>query len=245
MNLRVFFLIGAVFLFGVSCSQTTGQDEQQTATEVRFEDEAKKDDNGEIVFDDANSDGSQPAVATFGANPRAEVKTAADNSKITTRYDGYGNKIETRTFSDHPNIAALVIKTTPDGQQQVIVYGQSGETRRLPEETANQILSASGDEIARATGIYSTRQQLQRGPEVARKMPPPMNRNFPLPQIPQPVAETGSQQTVENQNSEPEEPPQKSESTPAPVEPPQKPAPTVNKLQKEVINLTRKNKAKP
>lgn len=152
-----FYLFAIIFclIFSISCSLFNGSRESKTETaEVSFDDNYKTDKEGEIVIDDTVLNNKQVSAENFGKSRQEITKVLNDNSNLTTMYDGYGNKVETRYFARHPNIDCLVITTFADGRQEIIVYGQNGEYKTLPQEMAAKALSASGNEIAQMSGIY-------------------------------------------------------------------------------------------
>ncbi len=97
------------------------------------------------------------AISREGA-PRETTSIAADGSKITTVFDRYGNKSETRYFNSHPRLSFVILRTNSEGYRQVFVYGQNGDVRQLPENMLDKVTTASADEIANSAGI-TTRVQ--------------------------------------------------------------------------------------
>lgn len=76
------------------------------------------------------------------------------DSEITTLYDGFGNKTETRLFSDDPLVRLVVIKTLANGDKTAFVYAQNGEIKTLPNTLVERGLDLRGNEIAQAVGIF-------------------------------------------------------------------------------------------
>jgi hypothetical protein len=120
--------------------------------------------NGNSTALDNNRIGENPS-SEFAENEttpregaRETTSIAADNSKITTVFDRYGNKIETRYFNSHPLLSLVTLRTTSEGYRQVFVYGQNGDVRQLPENMLDKVTTASADEIANSAGI-TTRVQ--------------------------------------------------------------------------------------
>ena len=143
-------------IFSASCSLLNAGRESKTETaEVSFDDDYKTNKDGEIIIDDSVLNNKQISAENFGESKQEITKVLNDNSNLTTMYDGYGNKVETRYFAHHPNIDCLVITTFADGHQEIIVYGQNGEHKTLPKEMVAKALSASGNEIAQMSGIHN------------------------------------------------------------------------------------------
>lgn len=102
-------------------------------------------------------------------NEQGKVRMGNDNSEINTMYDSYGNKTETRIFSGHPLIRLIIIRTSPNGSKTAVVYSQSGEAKKLPEEILEKVLTVNPNEIARAAEIVETPKEsliaLQQNPQ--------------------------------------------------------------------------------
>ena len=115
--------------------------------------------NGNSAKSDANRIGEDASTA-LGENEatsleaaRETTATASDGSKITTVFDRYGNKSETRYFNSHPRLRFVILNTTGEGYREVFVYGQNGTVNQLPENMLDKITTASADEIANSAGI--------------------------------------------------------------------------------------------
>ena len=188
----------------------------------------------EVVFDDGYKIAAQSEINTGEreaiekgngawtpeANSQEIIKIASDNSKITTTFDRYGNKTETRHFNNHTRLSFILLRTTAEGEKQVFVYGQNGDVKSLPETMLDKVTTASADELANSAGIVnqqrqtSTSVQNTSSPNSAPLRPLP-SYNFPVQAQPaQPVekaeknAETGSsepqnKETTAEENNDP------------------------------------------
>lgn len=92
-----------------------------------------------------------------GKEFRDQTKVLDDNSKLNTMYDRVGNKTEARCFDNHPRLTCVVLSAAVNGQRQVLVYGQNGDIKELPENMLDSVTTASGDELANSAGIYAAR----------------------------------------------------------------------------------------
>ena len=115
--------------------------------------------NGGQINESLPADSVKNSLASGNNNLQEQTQILDDNSKIQTMYDGFGNKTETRCFINHPRLTCLVLSTAAKGERQVLVYGQNGDIKKLPENMIDQATTASGDEIANSAGIYAARPQ--------------------------------------------------------------------------------------
>lgn len=90
-------------------------------------------------------------------NTAETVRTAPDNSEITTTTDNSGTRTETRVFRDNPRVSKVVV-TTRDGQRTVKVYSRSGEEREMKSEP-EKALDATGDAIADSVGFVAEKTE--------------------------------------------------------------------------------------
>jgi len=139
-----------------SCANSSiSGDKSANSEEVIFDDGYKTSDDNEIIIDENDFGNQERAGWTSDANSQETIKIAFDNSKITTVFDRYGNKTETRNFNNNPRLAFIVLRTSATGGKQVFVYGQNGDVKSLPENMLDKILTAPADEIANSAGIYN------------------------------------------------------------------------------------------
>ncbi|HSK73877.1 MAG TPA: hypothetical protein VK892_19420 [Pyrinomonadaceae bacterium] len=123
-----------------------------------FDDGLKTNEKGEIVIEDKDFEGIEEIVSNPIQNSDDTTKVANDGSQISIMYDSAGNKTETRYFNNS-RIKYLLLRTSVNGQKELFVFGHNGQTKTLPENMLDKVLTASADEIANAAGIYTTRQE--------------------------------------------------------------------------------------
>lgn len=112
--------------------------------------------NREVVFERLTMDFPEYHEETVNIDFNAQSennKLAEDGSELKTLFDGYGNKIETRTFFRDPLIKMIVVTTLRDGYKKCFVYGQNGEVKLIPEMYLTKIFQMPADEIAKAVEI--------------------------------------------------------------------------------------------
>lgn len=109
----------------------------------------------ETVNNSNPANANSAPVSTFGERPQDSEKALSDGSTLYTTFDSYGNKIETRKFSNDPVIASLMIITGTDGTKRLEAYGQTGEKRPLPQNLTDRAYEISSVEIAASTGLKS------------------------------------------------------------------------------------------
>lgn len=166
--LLIFLCLCLATICSTACQKSNAHVEEQ---EISFDDAvAEKPNSNEVVFED-DSGKSAKLVNTFGEKKPDTVSKGNDNSEISTMYDGYGNKLEKRFFAANSRINNVVVQTTASGEVEVKVYGQSGETVKLAPETAEQVLTAKGDQIADLAHIYRTRE-IRQAPVIVNNLPP-------------------------------------------------------------------------
>jgi len=154
MKNRVYFLAIVLLSLLVSCSSFKGS-EADSQQEVVFDDGYKTTADDEVIFDDKSFVNTPEAVRVFDESlPPDTTQTAKDGSQISVKYDGVGNKTETRTFNNNPLLRFILLHTGVDGKRRVTVYGQYGEVKSLPENMLDKIFTASPKELANSAGIY-------------------------------------------------------------------------------------------
>jgi hypothetical protein len=199
MKNRVYFLAVVLLSLLASCSSFKGS-EADSQQEVVFDDGYKTTADDEVIFDDKSFVNTPEAVKVFDESSLAETtEIAKDGSQISTKYDGFGNKTETRTFNNNPLLRFLLLRTGVDGKRQVTVYGQYGEVKSLPENMLDKIFTASPKELANSAGIYEVFREQH---SYAENTQQPNITLKPLP---------SSQFSVPNQQSE-QTPPEEIES---------------------------------
>lgn len=112
-----------------------------------------------------NQTDSVSAVQTSVKSTQS-AKSSWYGTEVVEMTDGFGNKIITRTFKDHPRITSISITTPVKGQQTVEVFGQNGERRELSAYMAEKALTGNGDEIADIAGIFQTKREAPQMPQL-------------------------------------------------------------------------------
>lgn len=146
------FLVIIFSVFCFSCSPTRSGGLKQIAIS-----DYQTDRTGAVIIDDRALDYNQKQIGTTAQSTEESAKRNGDSSLIKTMIDGFGNKIETRIFNDHPLLHRIIIRTFVNGRKAAFVYGQNGDVNDLPVEMHNQAMNASADELAKSAGIFTGR----------------------------------------------------------------------------------------
>ncbi len=171
MRFKLFFLlIIALLLSFVAYSYTSKMiGGLNDVVEISDKDIAKANDDvndkGEIVIKDDDFDGLNTEKETTEKSSEEISKLDSDGSKITTMYDGYGNKTETKVFGNDSRLKMVIVRTSADGSKQVFVYGHNGEVKSVPQNMFDKVLKSPSGEIANAAQIYETREDKERRKE--------------------------------------------------------------------------------
>ncbi len=169
MTIKIYLLVIVVFSVSMSaCS--IGEASSGGRQEVVLDDGNRKQNKNEIVITEADLNRKEILEISGGKKPGEQTVTAADKSKITTTFDGYGNKTETRCFVNHSRLDCVVVMTPANGKKQTLVYPVGGRAKDLPENEAENALTASADELANLAGVQETRD------DIAKKAVSPYGR---------------------------------------------------------------------
>ena len=100
-----------------------------------------------------------------------------DNSVVETIYDSFGNKTESRVFSNDSLLKMVVVRTSAQGQKQALIYGQNGEVKTAPQNMLDKVLTSVAGEIAKTVEIFGGRKENEM---LAKLQTPPMtsSENF-------------------------------------------------------------------
>lgn len=153
MNYKYFFIliiVLCVFVSFISLSKIRNNKTKPESVSAVNGNSTKSDDNR--IGEDASTVFEQNETIS-GEGARETTTTASDGSKITTVFDRYGNKSETRYFNSNPRLNFVILKTTSEGYREVFVYGRNGAVEQLPENMLDKVTTASADEIANSAGI--------------------------------------------------------------------------------------------
>lgn len=86
------------------------------------------------------------------------TRPGSDNSEITAGTDANGVKTETRVFHNNPRVSRVVVTTTRDGKRTTTVYGPTGESKDLKDQTVD-VLEGAGSAIADAAGFVADKTE--------------------------------------------------------------------------------------
>jgi len=155
MNFKFYLFILIIFAsLSISCSKN----ESEQFEVVVIDDGYKKNEKGEVVFEDTTFSGSEPVSMTKEGSQEM-TRTLSDTSKITVMYDGFGNKTEIRTFDNDLRLRQVILRSFADGRKQVFVYGQNGMVSPLPAEMIDEVMNTPSNAIASAAGILEGKQK--------------------------------------------------------------------------------------
>lgn len=139
-----------------SCAKFTGNESDV----VIIDDKPKTNARNEVVIDDVEFGGGQENGIVSKTGSQETAKISADQSRIDTMYDQFGNKTETRCFKNDLRLKCVTLLTAAaDGKMKVSVYGQNGEIKSLPAEMLGKSMTAPASEIANSAGIYQIYRQ--------------------------------------------------------------------------------------
>jgi hypothetical protein len=194
MNKKYFFIliiVLCVFVSFISLGKIRGN-KAKTGSVSAVNGNSGKSDGNRFGEDASSALGENETVSHDGG--RETTATASDGSKITTVFDRYGNKSETRYFNSNPRLHFIILRTTGEGYREVFVYGQDGTVRQLPENMLDKVTTASADEIANSAGVPVTIEQ--------RSAPPPdfvlnNSQSSSIPPIQMRLLDQVSPQTIE------------------------------------------------
>lgn len=219
MNFRLPILL---FIISLSCFVACERKEKAVVDLRRIDEKVIEVRHDEIRLGEAEN------KTTGQRSSQTAPQKMSDNSEVTVMLDGFGNKLEKRYFKGHPRLNSVLIRTAPDGRQEIFVYGQNGERKPVEGELVKRLLTASADEIANAAKIYETRPVMRKQPKPAEgeQIKPPLAIAPPI--ISPPVIET-TETPVEEKI---EEAPKKTDSTENPP-----PAAQKDEIKKEAISL--------
>ncbi len=183
MNCRWCLLVIILVSLLTSCATLrSNNDKSANKGEIIIDDGYKTPAENEIVIDDKNFEGKEGKI--FSSQETTTI--AADNSKITTTFDRYGNKTEKRYFGYHPRLSFVLVRTNAAGEKQVFVYGENGEIKSLPDNMLDRVLTASADEIENSAGFLqqapsqSTMTVRNNTPLNSAPLRPLPSSNFPV-----------------------------------------------------------------
>ena len=155
------FLSSAILLMAFlvlfsACSKT---DDHSAEREKVFLDDGSGGLSGkEVLIDDSPIKTAETQAAIEQNSYQEADKTEPDGTKISTMYDGYGNKTERRFFSRHPILEAMILRTASNGQKEILIFGHNGQVKTVPQNMFDKAMTATADELATAAGISEGRK---------------------------------------------------------------------------------------
>jgi hypothetical protein len=185
MNYKLYLLAIILVTFHVSCS-TFSESKSAQPEEVFFDDDYKNNKTNEVVLGDKAFSEKDLTRRLEDGVSRDTTEIVADGSKISIAYDGFGNKTETRCFNDL-RLKCLQLKTPASGQKEIFVFGHNGQTKKLPDNMLDKVLTASASEIANAAGIYDFKRETNpptitlNNPQTSQSLQPMPSYKFPVP----------------------------------------------------------------
>jgi hypothetical protein len=187
MNFRPHLSLFVVFAicFAAACAR-----KEKAVVDLSLDEKVIEVNHGEIKLEETGG----KDIATAQQSSQTAPQKMGDNSEITVMYDGFGNKLERRSFKGHPRLATVIVRTAADGRREISVYGQNGARKSIEGEIVDRVLTASADEIANAAKIYETRPDIknQTMPTVTAVQTNPVQPQMSVPMpvtLPQPQAQ--------------------------------------------------------
>lgn len=188
MNRFSLLLILATLILSAACSSKRNQ-EVVSFSGIGESSDTK---DGKVRFD--NLSDAALSDSERGKPGQTETFEGNDNSKITVRWDKFGNKTTTRVFAKHPRLASIFMVTRANGLSEAFIYGHGGKTVYATKEILDSLLTATADELANAAKIYQTYPQ----GDFIYTQKPPVQSDTPLKPLP------SSEFPVNNRTAEPE-----------------------------------------
>ncbi len=141
----------AVTSFAVTCSSNVAKEEKVVVSDAS---QSVNENSNKVSHTEVTD--LQPSVERRSSI--SVPQKAGDYSEIVTMLDGFGNKVESRSFKMNPRLSYMTIRTYTNGEKMVEVFGHNGERRVLPSDYYERALTITADEAANAAGIYETKK---------------------------------------------------------------------------------------
>ena len=168
MNFKIYLFLLVLFSALLSAC-TMGQASTGRRQEIVIADEIQQSNPDEIIITENDIKAVSPQNSSNGNTSQEQTVTTDSDSKTTTTVDSYGNKTETRCFTNHPRLDCVMVTTSAGGKKEILIYPVGSGAKKLSENAAEQALTASPDELASLAGAYETRA------DVAKKSISPYN----------------------------------------------------------------------
>lgn len=115
-------------------------------------------------------DAEDRTVDVGGPSSSAGSRTLGDLSVVTTTFDGYGNRTETRVFKGDQRLRMVMVKTGAGDSGVVYVYGKNGGVKVLRGYSGTEVMSMTADQLATKAEIFETALDKERQkPKLARR----------------------------------------------------------------------------
>lgn len=156
----------------------------------------------DLTDEDDDDSNTNKELGKQAKSYEAPARMGADSSSIDTMIDGFGNKVETRTFDNHPLLKCVVLKTFANGKKIILAYAQNGDVKTLSKDFSDNALSYSANDIAAVAKITEGRKEnpaLQNQQQKAEQTessrePAPKNAAIENPQTPKEKTDTAPTQ---------------------------------------------------
>ncbi|HEY8562638.1 MAG TPA: hypothetical protein VIL74_19830 [Pyrinomonadaceae bacterium] len=109
----------------------------------------------EVFITNADLKTDRQTISTTRSSEQLAKRILSDNSEVEGVVDGFGNKIETRSFPDNGRLQMVILRTSFKGEQEATVYGKNGEAKKVPG-LGERALTASAEEIAAEAQLSTT-----------------------------------------------------------------------------------------
>ena len=152
MSSKIFIILAVFLLTLVSACSKSGAADQTANASTAGDTQAKT----EVYIDESDFQNQPEQITTTTTQSQGDSRLLSDKSKVTTAFDGYGNKSETRYFENDPRLRFVLVRTSRDGVKEVTVYGHDSDTKMV-NELGDRALTASSQEIASAAGMTATK----------------------------------------------------------------------------------------
>ena len=154
MNLRLLIFLFIAASSPILFSACTSV-ESKVSEEVVISD-ATKGSREEVMITNSDLKKENEQISTSQETSQLPKRILSDKSEVQTMIDGFGNKTETRYFSEHLRLRFVTVRTPVRGAPEVTVYGFGGDTK-VVADLGDRALTASGDEIANVAELNKTR----------------------------------------------------------------------------------------
>lgn len=184
-----------VFVSGIfsGCIKSDFADRHRQEIYLDDNNGSETNDKNEVVLDDRQLLSEK---LNNKSAPEPQYQTGKDGSDITITGDRYGNKTESRCFTNSLRLKCVVIETAASGKIELTVYGNNGVIKTVSPEKFGDVMNMEADEIANAAELFEPSQKaditkLLPSKNRPKELSPMPSSEFPVfpNQMPPPVAE--------------------------------------------------------